>query len=166
MGCAADGASNMQRMLKQVSATERTVPIQCFAHTGELLCKDVLSLFPDAVKRGCAVEHFFRMHHWPRVLYLEEMERQSGTLLRKPVSTRWGSTVMMLRSIVNNRDTVESVLGRLRREKYTEDDFKSLRWIWEDVYWGEWEQLLRIAEPELCFFLSVLSEFPLSGGLM
>ena len=37
----------------------------------------------------------------------------------------------MVRSVVTNRETVEAALARLRREKYTEDDFKALKWVWD-----------------------------------
>jgi hypothetical protein len=69
------------------------------------------------------------VHCAHRQCYLEEMQRTGGSLLRHPCATRWSSQHNMLKSVVENRVTIENTLSRLRRERCTDDDFKSLAWV-------------------------------------
>lgn len=92
---------------------------------------------------------------------MEEVARNDGTMLKQSVVTRWGSSVTMLRSVYDNRVTVENTLrfvlftetisvlsnhSRLRREKYADDDFKALAWVWNGHIWDDWQNLLQLME--------------------
>ena len=51
---------------------------------------------------------------------------QKATLIARPVKTRWGSQSHMLDTVIQNREVVEAVLARLRKEKYKDEDFMAL----------------------------------------
>ena len=43
----------------------------------------------------------------------------------------------MMASVLENRELIETTLGRLRREKYDEEDFKALSWVC--FFFGGWK---------------------------
>lgn len=69
---------------------------------------------------------------------------QLAGVLRQPVATRWGSKVDLLESLVANRPTVEHALGRLRHEKFRNDEFTAMTWIWLNTTWDDFEQVLKV----------------------
>lgn len=108
-----DNAANCQAALRDIYQSAAVVPLNCHAHTGQLLAKDVLSLWENVIAKAEQVEEFFR-RGYPRVVYTEERV-QGGQYLREPVKTRWASNVDLLESLVANRVSVEHALGRLRQ---------------------------------------------------
>ena len=111
-------------MLDAARKMEPKVGVNCLAHNGELLSKDLWSLFPEVEQRCKCIDSFFRKHY-PRAVYMEELEAQrsrprphgenfAGGLLRKANDTRWGSKANLLQSIILNRVIIENSLARLR----------------------------------------------------
>ena len=47
----------------------------------------------------------------------------------------------MLESIVKNRVVIENTLSCLRREKFDDDTFRSMGWIWVASVWEDFEHL-------------------------
>lgn len=143
----ADNAANVQLALAKL-ALDKVIPLHCLAHSGELLCKDVWTLWPVLEERAGALESFLRNHHYPRACYHEEVARNKdrATMLTHPCDTRWGTRAAMLESIVANREFVENTLSRLRREKFIDNNgvFQSLGWVWNGHIWDEFAQLSKL----------------------
>ena len=43
----------------------------------------------------------------------------------------------MIQSIIHNEDTVEASLASLRREKFRNEDWDLLGWVWVPHHWDE-----------------------------
>ena len=120
------------------------------AHSANLLIKDVMVLWTSVVGRCETLERFFR-GHYPRSVYLKKMQEVESqlktnnaltpetqpTLLRQPVATRWASQLELIASVIRNEDTVEAALCSLRREKFRNDDWDLLGWVWVPHHWDE-----------------------------
>ena len=160
VACIADNAANMKAVLRKLFEDKAAIPMHCLAHCGELLQKDLSDVWPAVHARASALESFFRLHHYPRLCYLEELQKRErsgdvGTLISRPVKTRWGSQSRLLVSLLENRELIESVLARLRREKYRDEDFTCLAWVWQGFVWDEFASLARITEEVAGFVTSI-----------
>ena len=135
IGICTDNASNMRAAGRLV---EGTVWLGCMAHSAELLSRDLWGLFPGVSDRVTTLETFFRTHAYPRSCYAEEMARHVGaTFLVQACATRWGTKAKTLESCIRNSVVVENTLSRLRREKYSEETFNTLAWVWVPLVWAQ-----------------------------
>ena len=100
-----------------------------------------MDVWGQQLARAESVEFFFRKCHYPNALYRVGVEAGRGTMLVAPVETRWGSKVDLLQSLLHNRELVENTLGQLRREKFTNNLWQELGWVWNAHFWEELEHM-------------------------
>jgi hypothetical protein len=116
VACQADNGANVQAAIKQLTGI---LPLRCMAHCANLLIKDITPLWQNLLSKTETLERFFR-GHYPRVVYLQTMERNikllelqrsseghsevnppRPTILKRPVATRWASQLACLRLSVS-----------------------------------------------------------------
>ena len=94
----ADNAHNVQNAGSLLSS----VSLNCCAHSANLLLKDLCEVFKTQWQQLQELETFFRIRHRPVQVYNKNLEATGGLRLRQPVSTRWGSQVDCLESVLKN----------------------------------------------------------------
>jgi hypothetical protein len=146
-----DNGANMAAALREVKGVAW---LNCLAHSGELLGKDMEKLWPELFTKAASVESLLRNVHFAAACYREEVDKLNQsrapdqprfTMLHQPVATRWGSKAECLSSLLANREAVEHTMLRLRREGLQNDDFMAMGWIWQAGVWAEFEGLSRTA---------------------
>ena len=137
VGVVADNARNMQKGIV-LTIPEGVLQMNCFAHTLNLLLKDVAELFAKQFEQANHTEEFFRNRHQAHSAYEGAKQTLKGTLLRAATDTRWGSQVALVASLLKNRNVVEQAILQLRAQKFA---FKGseLMWIWEMDWWSTLE---------------------------
>jgi len=94
------------------------------------------------VARAEDVAGFFKKVHYAHTLLYQELAKNQGSGLVSPAPTRWASKVDCLKSVVENRVSIENTLGALRRQKYRSPLYDTLGWVWLPAVWEEFEGLL------------------------
>ena len=147
-GVVADNAANIQKGLR-LAARNGLLQANCFAHTLNLLLKDLAGLFDGQFQQMREVEQFFRNRHDPRVMYDNVLKEINGTRLIEPVDTRWGSQVEMLQSLLQNRRVIENAVLKLRANGFAFQG-NELMFIWARDWWKTLEHLLAWLLPLRC----------------
>ena len=95
--CVALVTDNGANMIAAGRGMANIITLNCAAHTGQLLIKDLCNVWGEALARGETLYNFFHKVHYAAVIYREEMlklnnmQPGSATLLIQPGNTRWGS---------------------------------------------------------------------------
>ena len=87
IGLQADNAANVQKASMDMGAIHKYLSLNCYAHSAQLLLKDLLSLWGPILAKAEDVEAFFR-RGYPKAVYEQEMQVTQGTLLSHPAEAR------------------------------------------------------------------------------
>ena len=115
-GVVADNAKNIQKGIELIVVPKGLVKLNCFAHTVNLLLKDIAGLFKvqfDQTAQGVLCNR-----HQPHLAYHSAKETFSGTKLLSACETRWASQVGLIGSVLKNRNVIEQAILQLRSQKY------------------------------------------------
>ena len=148
-----DNASNIQKGIR-LSALNVLLQANCYAHTLNLLLKDLAGLYDLQFQQMRQVDQFFRNRHAPRVEYDAVVEELGGTRLAEPVDTRWGSQVDLCQSLVKNRRIVENSVLKLRAKNFPFVG-NELMFIWTPSWWQTLQHLLDWLLPVRCALAKV-----------
>ena len=107
-----DNGANMVKALQLIEEETGILATNCMAHSAQLLLKDLATVWPSLITKTRQVEQFFRLCHYARSCYVEEMEKNGGTILTQVCETRWATEYQCLGSLLRNRVTVENTLSR------------------------------------------------------
>lgn len=114
---------NAQAMKKAWSILMEKYPsiiyIGCISHNLNLLIGDIIKLdwVDGFLKKSKSIVKFFKSHNIPSAVFkrYQQNNNQSQASLKLPVKTRWGSSVMCLESLIQNRLALELTVTELSR---------------------------------------------------
>ncbi|CAH1768025.1 5231_t:CDS:2, partial [Entrophospora sp. SA101] len=93
--------------------------IGCISHSLNLLIGDIIKLdwVDGFLKKSKSIVKFFKSHNIPSAVFkrYQQNNNQSQASLKLPVKTRWGSSVMCLESLIQNRLALELTVTELSR---------------------------------------------------
>lgn len=145
VGLIADNAANVQKALAELGSTRAKGNVGCMAHGLNLLLKDILGLFQRQLEQCSETVQFFKVRHDARRTYIETMQLMGGNLLKGQCATRWGSAVDMLRSMVENKRTVQQAALTLRGKDVISGN--TMWWLWADDWWRTLGSLVDMLSP-------------------
>ena len=91
-----DNGANMVKALQLIEEETGILATNCMAHSAQLLLKDLATVWPSLITKTRQVELFFRLCHYARSCYVEEMEKNGGTILTQVRETRWATDYQCL----------------------------------------------------------------------
>ncbi|KAL0808554.1 hypothetical protein ABMA28_012999 [Loxostege sticticalis] len=111
-----DNAPNMRLAIRDIQKTYDVLPVKCLAHSLQLIIK--ASLFKDDMvnemitKARSVIGHF--SHSTSSSKILKEMHNIPNHVLIQDITTRWDSTLVALRRLLEQRIAVQACLPRIK----------------------------------------------------
>lgn len=144
-----DNARNIQRAFQLVKQIYPYVsPLNCAAHTLNLLCHDIMQPGPLKGFVDLAVEvvkTVKRSQILTAVLQRLITERNRGETLKLPTKTRWSSHYACLKSLENTKSALKSLAIEESLTSTLPTEIRAA--LLDDNFWQNTQQSLKILEP-------------------
>lgn len=120
---ASDNAANYLKGIRQGAGTWHYFPLNCLAHSLNLLAKDLQQEYLQQFEQAGAVVTFMSRGQ-PRLEWEKAKKMLDGTELVRPCETRWGSWIDVIETVVKNRVAILQTCFALRELQYFQGSFR------------------------------------------
>lgn len=148
-----DNASNMVCAFNLLKSTyTNIVPLGCLCHTLNLMCEDILKKPSIAafITSLVSIVKTVRSSQYLTAIF----NKTSKVALKLPVKTRWGSYLLCLKSMLQNKLTLQTMVINSEVAEKFEKGMKT-KILDDDIFWIRVEKMITMLSP-ICELITQL----------